>query len=118
MEIQIRFRGVDRSPALVQFATQRIEHYLGRFGPRVRRVVLRITDVNGPRGGEDKRCQLSVTAPGVGAVVLVETQADAYAAVELALYRVRRALAQGARPEGGRSLRALPDRLRLVPEGG
>jgi hypothetical protein len=31
---------------------------LGRFSPRIRRVAVYLVDLNGPKGGVDKRCRL------------------------------------------------------------
>ncbi len=118
MEIEIRFHGVDRSPAFAQHARRRIEHFLGRLGREVTRVVLRVTDVNGPRGGADKRCQLTISGPELGTVILVEARGDVYSAAELALYRARRVLGEDLerrRAEEARTVRRGAVRLRLLP---
>jgi len=116
MEIEIRFRGMDHWPAFVEHATRRIEHYLGRYGRQVSRVVLRVTDVNGPRGGDDKRCHVAIRGPVLGTVTLVESQPDAHAAAELVLHRARRVLGEalGRSPAGAPTLRRGALHLRLM----
>ncbi len=45
---------------LLGLATSRAESALGRLTDQVRSVVLRLSDVNGPKGGLDRRCVAEV----------------------------------------------------------
>src|SRR5690242_3377118 len=49
---------------------------LGKFARAVERVSVRIRDVNGPRGGIDKRCAIKVVLTGLPSVVVEEQQAS------------------------------------------
>lgn len=122
MEIDIRFVGMERSPAFVEYARRRAEHFLGRLGRSVSRVVLRVSELGGRRGGKDKRCQLAISGPELGTVVLVEAQGDVYTAAELALYRARHVLGEelskGQERGGGGRRGAQGARLRLVRDAG
>ena len=51
-------------------------------------MTVRLTDVNGPKGGDDKRCQLTVSGPRLSTVNLTETHADIFAGLDLALDRL------------------------------
>jgi putative sigma-54 modulation protein len=87
MEMEIRFQGLDGSAALREHTERRAGFALGRFAHALRRVVVRFTDVNGPRGGRDKQCQ--VTAVGaVGPARVAEVNGDCYAAADGALTRL------------------------------
>ena len=88
MKLQIRFRGIDPSEAVTDYATRRVHQHLSRFGRQVRAVTVRLADVNGPRGGADKRCQVTVSGPRLRAVHLTETHADLLAGIDLALDRL------------------------------
>jgi putative sigma-54 modulation protein len=91
MQVDIRFRGLEPSPFLKDFALRQVQFHLSRFGEEVTGVLVRVSDVNGPRGGLDKRCQISVRGPKVASNV--ESQSgDAYAAVDLAVKRLARTL--------------------------
>ena len=106
MDAQIRFRDVDSSE-LLEHATRRVHQQLSRFGKDVASVVLRISDENGPRGGRDKRCQLSVTGPRIGSLHLTELHEDVRAGLDLALGRLGRTIGRGiarARELGARAL--------------
>jgi len=88
MKLQIRFRGVDSSGELHEHATRRVHQQLSRFGRDVASVVLRVSDENGPRGGRDKRCQLSVNGPRIGSLHLSELHHDVRVGLDLALGRL------------------------------
>jgi len=60
VNIEIRGRGVELSPELEQHADKRLHFALSRFSNRIRAVKVLIEDTNGPRGGVDKRCALTV----------------------------------------------------------
>ncbi len=89
---------------------------LTRFVDRVKRASARIEDVNGRRGGIDKRCRIKVVLSGVPSVTVEEQQAVLRAAIDGALRRiataVKRAVArrQGPVPHGSRIARALIER--------
>jgi hypothetical protein len=60
MSVWVRSRGFELTDALRAHAERRLRYALGRFRMRLRSVILRLDDVNGPRGGNDKRCQIVV----------------------------------------------------------
>lgn len=88
-------------------AERRILFALGRFGRRVVSITLRIDDVNGPRGGADKRCQIVARLAPWGDVRVEDLDGDLYAAIDRAVDRLDRALAREM--EGRRETRLFPD---------
>ena len=110
MKIDVRFRGLAPSLELREHTQRRIHFHLSRFGAEVTAVVVRIADVNGPKAGVDKRCQVTVRGPRIDSATLNEMSADAYTAVDLAAERIGRAV--------GRELdRARSDRRSGFPLG-
>jgi len=97
MKIDVRFRGLEASDALREHVIRRLHFKLNRFDRQVGSVLVRIGDVNGPKGGVDKRCQLTVRGPGLPWTTIEEVDADAYAAVDLAVERAGQAVARGVR---------------------
>ena len=56
------------------------------------RFVLQMSDVNGPRGGIDKRCQVELRTDGAGSVVVASVASDWRTALDNALARAARFL--------------------------
>jgi ribosome-associated translation inhibitor RaiA len=67
---------------------------LGKFARAIERVSVRIEDVNGPRGGVDKRCRIKVVLSGLPSVVIEQRHASLQAAVDGALRRTESAVRQ------------------------
>ena len=93
MTVDIRWKAASRSPALEEHLERRLRFALGRFAPRVRRVRALLEDVNGPRGGVDKRCAIEIQAPG-GSLRVEVRDSDFYVAVDRAADAAARKLAR------------------------
>ena len=91
MEVEIRIQGIDVANAVRTYAARRIRFALGRFASRVGRVVIRMSDVNGARGGVDQCCHISAELLPTGKVVLEQTDADLFSAIDRAADRVGQA---------------------------
>ena len=102
MKTEVRFHGLESSESLRNHAARRIHFHLSRFGHELSAVVVRIGDVNGPKGGLDKRCRVTVRGPRVGSSSLDEYSGDAWSAVDLAVERISRNI--GRSLEKARSL--------------
>ncbi len=74
MDIRLNFRHLDRTQALVDLARRRAGFAFARFGDVVRDIDLRVSDVNGPRGGVGIAC-LARLRLADGGLVLVESTA-------------------------------------------
>ena len=57
--IQFITRNVELSDQDKDFALQRCERVIGRYQGRVDHVIIRLQDVNGPRGGINKQVNIS-----------------------------------------------------------
>ena len=58
---------------------------LGKFASSIERISVRVTDVNGPRGGVDQRCRVKVVLSGLPSVVVERRHANMEAAIDTAL---------------------------------
>lgn len=82
MDADIRILSTDLTEALQSYIERRLHFSLGRFGKRVGRVKVRITDVNGFRGGVDKVCCVSAELlPSGVAVIQRAVDANLYVAI-------------------------------------
>ena len=94
MQIDIQSQGFALTDALREYAERRLRFALARVGDRIRRVRVRLADVNGPRGGIDKACSIQVTLNGLAAVMTEDTEADLYLAIDRAADRTGRSVAR------------------------
>lgn len=70
MQIDIHARHLAHTPSLDELARRRLAYALGRFSTRIKRVILRLDDVNGPKGGEDIAVVAEVELLPTGNVVV------------------------------------------------
>lgn len=71
---------------------RRVRFVLRRLGWLVPRAEVQMSDVNGPRGGIDKRCQVELRTDGAGSVVVASVASDWRTALDNALARAARLL--------------------------
>ncbi len=93
MSLEIRNQNIEISDALRTYVERRLGFALRKYANRISRVTVRLCDLNGPRGGMDKRCQISAAVLPSQAVSLQAVDADLYAAVDRAAARLERSLA-------------------------
>jgi putative sigma-54 modulation protein len=94
------------SPALSAHIERRIDHALRAHADHIKYLVLRLSDVNGPRhGADDKLTRIDITLDPTGSVVTSARSDDVYVSVTRAAARARAAvgrriqqLQQQARP--------------------
>lgn len=97
MRIELRSRTARNGGEVRAELERRIRFALGRFQNRIRAVTVRLTDANGPRGGVDQECRISVDAGDRSPIVILERHHDPRAAVALAADRAARAVARHIR---------------------
>lgn len=68
------------------------EAHLSRFGADVFSVSIRLTDVNGPRGGRDMLASVTAHGPRIGTVTIEDLHEAPRVAVASALERMERAV--------------------------
>jgi len=90
MEIDIQSRGFSLTEALLGYSKKRALAAMAYTSDYVSRVVIRLSDINGPRGGADKCCHVQVALAGIPDVVVDDTEVDMYTAIDRALDRARR----------------------------
>ncbi|OYU74595.1 MAG: hypothetical protein CFE45_34480 [Burkholderiales bacterium PBB5] len=91
--MQVQFKS--RHPQATEFrdlTERRVRFVLRRLSWLVPRAEVQMSDVNGPRGGIDKRCQVELRTDGAGAVVVTALAKDWRTALDQALARAARFL--------------------------
>ena len=101
MELEIRISNVDSHGALQAYVRRRIGFAHGRFSASIRRITVRVTEVNAVRGGVDTQCRIAVRLFRTGHVAVIERAPDLHAAIDRAIERLQRTVAR--RIDGDRS---------------
>lgn len=109
MKLQLISQGFELTPALRRHVERRLAFALSRFGHEVSQVWARVADTNGPRGGVDKLVAVRVQGRHLQTIVVSDTDANLYAAIDRAADRVGRAIA--------RALDRTHQRRHLRPDG-
>jgi ribosome-associated translation inhibitor RaiA len=92
MEVQVLFESRNLEAALRDLAVRRTRFALRRLVGWQPRAQLKLSDINGPRGGNDKRCQVKIETDGAGTVIATSMARDWRAALDDALERAVRRL--------------------------
>jgi len=90
MQIDMQARNFSLTKALRNHIKRRLGFALSSRDDHIQRIVVRLSDINGPRGGEDKCCHIQVVLPHLPDVVIEDTEADLYAAIDRAVDRAGR----------------------------
>jgi hypothetical protein len=92
---------------------ERVRFSLRRLDSLVPRAKVQFSDVNGPRGGVDKRCQVELSTESVGTVVIASLARDWRTALDRSLGRatrvLTRSLQRNQKPVRGRTAKLATD---------
>jgi len=94
MQYDIQCLGFPATPALTSHVRRRLGFGLTRHSARVARVVVRLGDENGPRGGVDKFCRIQVHLVDAANVLIHDCGPDLYAVIDRASDRTARTVAK------------------------
>lgn len=92
MQLDIQTNGFSLTDGIRDYTKRRMQFALNRNDKYITRVQVRLADINGPRGGVDKRCQIDVSLAGHNDIVIEDTEADLYVAIDRASDRCARTL--------------------------
>lgn len=94
MPIQIQAHGFSLTRSLERYVLRRVDRGLGSRLSDASKLRIGLSDINGPRGGADKCCQVHIALPRQRDVLVKDTQPDMYNAIDSALRRARQALSR------------------------
>lgn len=92
MQIAIQSHGLVLTAGLRAYVHRRLRTAVG--WALTRRLAVWLSDINGPRGGRDKRCKIQISLDHGRTVVIEDTEEDLYVAIDRAADRADRALAR------------------------
>ena len=92
MQMDIQSRGFTLTDALRDYLMKRLAYALNHGDEYISRVTVRLSEINGSRGGTDKCCFIEVRLKQKPAVVIEDSEADIYLAIDRAAERTGRTL--------------------------
>lgn len=111
MQIIFESRNIDGGQ-MRDVSVERVRFTFRRLSALVARAKVQFSDINGPRGGVDKRCQIELSTEAVGTVVIASLAPDWRTALDRSLSRAARVLKRGVqrrqKPVRGRIAQAEP----------
>jgi len=94
MKIDIRGHRIELTEALRAHIERRLQFALGQFGARVTAVTVTVEDLNGPRGGVDKQCRITVVLVSTSHLRVEVLGTEITAAVDQAADHLARVIAR------------------------
>lgn len=94
MQIVIYAKGLNLSSELKGHIEKRISFALNWARYQMLRVSVRLDDINGPKGGLDKSCQIQISGPGIPPVVVKDTESSIRTAIDKAADRIGHTLSR------------------------
>ena len=107
MTISIRVRGIEWTDELRKEVERSVAFAVDRYQTHVNHVSVYLVDLNGPKGGADKLCQMTATLRSGNLVFILEKGAEIVPTVNRAVdrlrYRIGRGIRRWKRPAAQRS---------------
>lgn len=116
MIVTLRTQGVELNENLRREAGRRLTFALDRHQDRLSELIVFISDLNGPRGGVDKLCQVTAVLKGLPPLTILEQSQNLLSGLTRAGRRL--ALRIDRRCKSRHSLRLRAIRLRQRTTGG
>ena len=90
MKYEIVARDFELTDSLCAYIEKCINFtFNGRFD-QLKRICVHLSDINGPRGGIDKRCRIQISLPRLKDIVVEDTESNLYVAIDRAVDRAGR----------------------------
>lgn len=94
MNIDLQARDFQLSDPLKQQIRQKLKNVLERFGERIRMVRVVLSDINGPKGGSDKRCVIKIDVNNHKTLVIDEVTSNIQESVHRCSRRAKHAISR------------------------
>lgn len=92
MKIEIRSQHFELDEDMTGRVINRVRFALSRLGNEIRHVQVRFADANGPKGGQDSHCLISVKLISSGKIVTNGKGVDLLSALHFCVERTKRAI--------------------------
>jgi len=90
MQTVIQSKDYALTEALQSFIREHAKKSMNSCNNHIKQLNIRLKDINGPKGGEDKECLVEVKLANHAPIVVVKRSSDAYQSIRNALSRASR----------------------------
>jgi ribosome-associated translation inhibitor RaiA len=113
MPAHVRVTGVRLDDEHREYVRRKLGAKLAKFSRAIERVTVRVSDMNGPRGGVDQVCRVKVVLTGLPSVLVERRSTDARVAIDSAIRGIEQAVRRAVdrrrmKPLHGRTTRLAP----------
>ncbi|WP_428034652.1 HPF/RaiA family ribosome-associated protein [Amphritea sp.] len=119
MKINLKVRHVSIKKGLEEYIRRRMTFALASRYDQTDQIDVTLSDINGPRGGEDKRCQVRILIAGQRDILIDDVRQNWQEAIDSAASRASRTLTRRLARIRSKSIRPrnrLPDESPLGTE--
>lgn len=92
MKVALQARKVKDLHIVRWYVNRRMNFVFNQHAQYIHSVQVSLADINGPKGGVDKRCRITVELPKYGTVFVEHVEGDFYAAINRASERASRVI--------------------------
>ena len=82
MQVELKAHGTDLADSLRAYIERRLSLNARPFFAQVIRIRVRVSGLNGPRGGTRTSCRMSIEVKSLGKLVVQESDLDAHTAID------------------------------------
>lgn len=105
MKLDIKSRKFSVTGAMRKHIENKIRTNLQCFGHKIRELKVTLCDINANKGGIDKRCSVRLFLPRAKDIVINDTKADLYAAIDSAIRRAQKSMHRAVKRKSRRKKR-------------
>ena len=88
MNLRVKSRGFKLTRALYNRVNNKLDRIFSRYGDQIRGAEVTLQDVNGPKGGEDMKCLVTIKLNKSKSIVVQEQAANLYDAINMCAQRI------------------------------
>ena len=114
MKIDVRVRGIDFTDELHKAVERIIAFAVDRFDTQVDKISVYLADVNGPKGGVDKLCQITANLSRGNPVLILEKGTEILSMVNRAASRVGHRIGRNLQYQRRPDLRRFHESIRAA----
>ncbi len=115
MKIDIQAQNFSLTPAIKKHINRHCGTMIHHFSNRIINVHVHLSDINGIKGGKDKRCLVHIELHKLPTIIIENTENDLYDAINKASHRAQRAVRKALERKQTRSRHIHMPALHAIP---